>query len=70
MYTACLKRPITDTRESKQHAVDQLLTQLGLTSCKDVRNGDPLQKGISGGQVSRSIHRAPGGLQTQLLHIA
>ena len=61
MYTARLKRPITESRESKQAAVDQLLAQLGLTGCKDVRIGDPLQKGISGGQVSGSIHCVPGG---------
>jgi ATP-binding cassette subfamily G (WHITE) protein 2 len=52
MYTAYLKRPVTEGRDSKQQAVDELLEQLGLTRCKDVKIGDNMQKGISGGQVS------------------
>ena len=54
MYTAYLKRPVSEPRESKQQAVDELLEQLGLTGCKGVKIGDPLQKGISGGQVRTS----------------
>ena len=52
MYTAYLKRPVSERHESKQKAVDELLEQLGLSACKSVRIGNPLQKGISGGQVS------------------
>ena len=55
MYTASLKRPVTERRESKQKAVDDLLDQLGLSACKGVKIGDPLQKGISGGQVRITI---------------
>ena len=51
MYTAYLKRPVAEGRDAKQRAVDELLDQLGLVSCKDVKIGDNMQKGISGGQV-------------------
>ena len=51
MYTAYLKRPVSEGRDSKQRAVDELLEQLGLQGCKDVKIGDNMSKGISGGQV-------------------
>lgn len=34
--------------------VDVLLKRLALTQCADVRIGDPLSKGISGGQAKRT----------------
>ena len=51
VYTACLKRPVSEPRKDKQAAVDSLLDKLGLAGCRDVKIGDPLDKGISGGQV-------------------
>lgn len=61
MYTAYLKRPVSEGHESKQRAVDELLEQLGLIGCKDVRIGDSMSKGISGGQVSSGELRWVGG---------
>ena len=54
MYTACLKRSVHESRHSKQAAVDALLDKLGLSSCRAVRIGDPMSKGISGGQAKRT----------------
>ena len=54
MYTACLKRSVHESRQSKQAAVDALLDKLGLSSCRAVRIGDPMSKGISGGQAKRT----------------
>jgi ATP-binding cassette, subfamily G (WHITE), member 2 len=51
---AQLKRPLSEGRASKAAAVNQLLGQLGLTGCADVPIGDPLAKGISGGQAKRT----------------
>jgi hypothetical protein len=46
-----LKRPRSESRASKAEAVEKLIARLGLTSCADVKIGDPLTKGISGGQA-------------------
>lgn len=51
MYTAELKRPVAESRQDKQAAVEELLDVLGLAGCRDVKIGNPLVKGISGGQV-------------------
>jgi hypothetical protein len=51
MYTAELKRPVAESRQEKQAAVEELLDVLGLVGCRDVKIGNPLVKGISGGQV-------------------
>jgi len=54
LYTAELKRPMSETLESKKAAVEELLHDLALTQCRDVKIGDPLTKGISGGQAKRT----------------
>ncbi|KAG2427597.1 hypothetical protein HXX76_012251 [Chlamydomonas incerta] len=54
LYTAELKRPTSEPLTEKKEAVDVLLKRLALTPCADVRIGDPLTKGISGGQAKRT----------------
>ncbi|GLI65656.1 hypothetical protein VaNZ11_009256 [Volvox africanus] len=54
MYTAEMKRPISEPLESKRAAVEELLEKLSLTRCRDVRIGNALSKGISGGQSKRT----------------
>lgn len=49
-----MKRPITESLASKKEAVEEVLDALGLTVCRDVKIGNPLQKGISGGQAKRT----------------
>lgn len=53
MYTAELKKPITDSRESKRDAVEELLHVLALESCRNVLIGSDMARGISGGQSKR-----------------
>ncbi|GAB4821434.1 hypothetical protein N2152v2_008480 [Parachlorella kessleri] len=53
MYTAQLKRPMHETTAQKEAAVNQLLRILALESCRDVKIGSSLQRGISGGQAKR-----------------
>ena len=54
MYTAELKRPMSEGRESKQAAVDNILKKLSLEGCRGVKIGNALSKGISGGQAKRT----------------
>jgi len=49
-----LQRPVQESAESKRSAVDGVITKLGLESCRNVRIGDRLAKGISGGQSKRT----------------
>jgi ATP-binding cassette subfamily G (WHITE) protein 2 len=49
-----MKRPITEPLSSKKAAVEEVLQQLALTSCRGVTIGNPLLKGISGGQAKRT----------------
>lgn len=51
MYTAELKRPMTEHISKKREAVSALLEDLGLTTCRDTLIGDSMHRGISGGQV-------------------
>lgn len=51
MYTAELKRPITQSHVEKKAAVDELIDVLALESCRNVLIGSSMAKGISGGQV-------------------
>ena len=51
MYTAELKRPVTEQHSSKKAAVDALINDLGLETCRNVRIGNSMARGISGGQV-------------------
>eukprot|EP00775_Hariotina_reticulata_P005937 gene5937-6176_t len=54
MYTAELKRPLSEPLKAKQAAVEALMDKLALTSCRNVKIGNPLVKGISGGQAKRT----------------
>jgi predicted ABC-type transport system involved in lysophospholipase L1 biosynthesis ATPase subunit len=54
MYTAELKRPREESREKKVAIAEALMKRLGLTSCAHVLIGDPMTKGISGGQAKVS----------------
>ena len=51
MYTAELKRPVKEQHSSKKAAVDALINDLGLETCRNVRIGNSMARGISGGQV-------------------
>ena len=55
MYTAELKRPIKEHKSSKKAAVDGLIDDLGLDACRNVRIGNAMNRGISGGQA-RTAH--------------
>lgn len=54
LYTAELKRPTSEPLESKKAAVEELLHKLGLDVCRKVIIGNPMTKGISGGQAKRT----------------
>ncbi|KAG1671781.1 hypothetical protein FOA52_000158 [Chlamydomonas sp. UWO 241] len=53
MYTACLKRPASEPQSAKRAEVEKLLKQLALTGCRATRIGNPLKRGVSGGQAKR-----------------
>ena len=53
MYTAELKRPVQQPFAEKKAAVEELIDVLALESCRKVRIGSPLARGISGGQAKR-----------------
>ncbi len=55
MYTAELKRPVKESKSSKKAAVDGLIDDLGLEACKNVRIGNSMNRGISGGQVRTDL---------------
>lgn len=52
-YTAKLRLPEDTEEEEIRERVDKVIRELGLDDCKNVRIGDPLKKGISGGQRKR-----------------
>ena len=53
MYTAELKRPGSEPYANKTKEVEFLIKNLGLTKCRTVIIGNPLSRGISGGQAKR-----------------
>lgn len=53
MYTAELKRPLKEPLAHKKEAVQQVLEALALEGCAGTKIGDPLHRGISGGQAKR-----------------
>ena len=53
MYTAELKRPGSEPYANKCEEVDYLVMSLGLERCRSVVIGNPLSRGISGGQAKR-----------------
>ncbi|KAK4492628.1 hypothetical protein RD792_003446 [Penstemon davidsonii] len=53
VYTALLRLPKTLTKEQKSQHAEAVITQLGLSRCKDSIIGGGLLKGISGGERKR-----------------
>jgi ATP-binding cassette, subfamily G (WHITE), member 2 len=53
MYTAELKRPTSEPLATKKAAVEELIEVLALRSCRTVKIGNALARGISGGQAKR-----------------
>eukprot|EP00892_Ulva_mutabilis_P005857 jgi/Ulvmu1/3643/UM017_0057.1 len=54
LYTAEMKRPMEEPLAEKERVVDHYIDVLGLEVCKDTRIGNPLSRGISGGQAKRA----------------
>eukprot|EP00195_Chlamydomonas_chlamydogama_P009759 CAMPEP_0202901782 /NCGR_PEP_ID=MMETSP1392-20130828/14649_1 /ASSEMBLY_ACC=CAM_ASM_000868 /TAXON_ID=225041 /ORGANISM="Chlamydomonas chlamydogama, Strain SAG 11-48b" /LENGTH=615 /DNA_ID=CAMNT_0049588397 /DNA_START=85 /DNA_END=1932 /DNA_ORIENTATION=+ len=54
MYTAELKRSTSEPLAVKRDKVAEVLKKLALEGCRDVKIGNPLMKGISGGQAKRT----------------
>ena len=61
MYTAELKRPISQSHDVKKAAVEELIDVLALEGCRNVLIGSALSKGISGGQVGLGLGRGWNG---------
>ncbi|KAL3353195.1 hypothetical protein AABB24_020937, partial [Solanum stoloniferum] len=53
VFTALLRLPKTFTVEEKTAHAEAIITQLGLTKCKDIIVGGPFLRGISGGERKR-----------------
>uniref|UniRef100_A0A3Q7J481 ABC transporter domain-containing protein n=1 Tax=Solanum lycopersicum TaxID=4081 RepID=A0A3Q7J481_SOLLC len=53
VFTALLRLPKTFTVEEKTAHAEAIMTQLGLTKCKDIIVGGPFLRGISGGERKR-----------------
>ena len=53
LYTAHLTRPSTEPSEEKLQRVEAVITALRLEEARNTVIGDPLTKGISGGQAKR-----------------
>ncbi|XP_071695464.1 ABC transporter G family member 21-like [Rutidosis leptorrhynchoides] len=52
-YAAFLRLPENLTRDEKLHQVELIITELGLTKCRDSIVGGPLIRGVSGGERKR-----------------
>ncbi|KAI9093191.1 hypothetical protein K1719_027205 [Acacia pycnantha] len=53
VFTALLRLPNTLTKKEKVSCAETMITQLGLTECKDSIIGGPLVRGVSGGERKR-----------------
>ncbi|RZC51269.1 hypothetical protein C5167_019691 [Papaver somniferum] len=53
MFTALLRLPNTITKEEKIIRAEEVITQLGLTRCKNSIMGGPFIRGVSGGERKR-----------------
>ncbi|KAF5745077.1 ABC transporter G family member 14 [Tripterygium wilfordii] len=53
LFTAMLRLPTSVTQDEKVQHVDQVITELGLTRCRNSMIGGPLFRGISGGEKKR-----------------
>ncbi|KAI3849278.1 hypothetical protein MKX03_001677 [Papaver bracteatum] len=54
MFTALLRLPNTITKEEKRIRTEEVITQLGLTGCKNNIMGGPFIRGVSGGERKRA----------------
>ncbi len=52
-YSAFLRLPGSVSREQKLKRVEDIITQLGLSECRDTRIGGETFKGVSGGERKR-----------------
>jgi ATP-binding cassette subfamily G (WHITE) protein 2 len=52
-YTAELRLPSSFSREEKQERIEEVMERLGLTRCRNTIVGDPLKRGVSGGERKR-----------------
>ncbi|XP_071697751.1 ABC transporter G family member 14-like [Rutidosis leptorrhynchoides] len=53
LFTAMLRLPKSLTQDEKVNHVDRVVTELGLSKCKNCMIGGPLFRGISGGEKKR-----------------
>ncbi|XP_031125372.1 ABC transporter G family member 14-like [Ipomoea triloba] len=53
LFTALLRLPQSLTREEKTQHVESVITELGLSRCRNSMIGGPLFRGISGGEKKR-----------------
>ncbi|CAI8588409.1 unnamed protein product [Vicia faba] len=53
VFTALLRLPQTLTRDEKVEHVERVITELGLSNCRNSMIGGPLLRGISGGEKRR-----------------
>ncbi|XP_073042202.1 ABC transporter G family member 9-like [Primulina eburnea] len=53
VYTALLRLPRTLTKKEKVQHAEAVITQLGLSRCRDSIIGEPLLRGVSGGERKR-----------------
>ncbi|KAI3996033.1 hypothetical protein MKX01_037530 [Papaver californicum] len=53
MFTSLLRLPNTITKEEKIIRTEEVITQLGLTGCKNSIMGGPFLRGVSGGERKR-----------------
>ena len=58
IYTAEMKNPVRESLATKKAKVALVLEQLALTSCRNVKIGNTLDRGISGGSCN---HTASSG---------
>lgn len=53
LFTALLRLPSSLTADEKAEAVERVISELGLTRCRNSMIGGPLFRGISGGEKKR-----------------
>lgn len=53
VFTALLRLPNTLSKEEKTKHAEEVITQLGLTNCKNTIMGGPFLRGVSGGERKR-----------------
>lgn len=70
LYTADLKRPMSESRQDKEAVVDGWIDKLALNTCRDTKIGSAMTRGVSGGQVLGSRDWASAGLCTcMVVHV-